>query len=87
MKHIFYKPEDCNCIEKIHCPICEGGLAMCKICKLAEGSLTTDCPGEIVDYETETKILRGELDYREDEGGWVNKPNPVHQQRLKKVRQ
>lgn len=46
-------------------------LFMCRICNLAEGSLTTECPGEKVDQQKENQILSGEIDYHH--GKWVTR--------------
>lgn len=49
MDHQFYtaadmkdEPEDSSLARHV----CEGGLAICKVCGIAEGALTTHCPGE-----------------------------------------
>lgn len=47
----------------IHCGFCNGGLFFCVTCKGAEGSLTTDCPGERMSPEVERRVLCGQLDY------------------------
>lgn len=43
-------------------------LAVCKVCGCYEGSLTTDCAGAIVDFDTQNKIYVDGLDYSEAEG-------------------
>ncbi len=78
MKHVYITPQDCDCKGKVpHCIICEGGALVCKICGLAEGSLTTDCPGEDSVSKTDD-IYSGQLDYR-DGCGWVEEKNPTNQ--------
>jgi hypothetical protein len=52
------------------CPICDGGLAVCAVCGLAEGALTTDCPGIPATMEQMDQVYAGDLDYRA--GVWVN---------------
>lgn len=56
-------------------------LAFCKVCKLYEGALTTDCSGENSASKAED-IYSGKIDYRKGEG-WVNKLNPTNQAWLK----
>lgn len=68
-----YETHD-NC-EKTNCLICDGGLSICEVCGLAEGELTTDCPGEKVSWDKKEFLMSGELDYRLCEGGWVEKSN------------
>jgi len=77
-KHDFKTSEDCNCTEA-GCMICDGGLALCKVCGLLEGALTTDCPGHKVPYCMGEMIYGGLLDYREAEGGWAAAKNPTNQ--------
>ena len=57
-----------------NCDVCDGGLAICKVCGLVEGCLTTDCPGENVYAEKNETIYNGQIDYRN--GQWVNEPSP-----------
>lgn len=54
-------------------------LCICKVCRLMEGDLTTDCCGEPVSMNISDEIYAGRLDYRDSEGGWVNKLNPTNQ--------
>lgn len=58
-----------GCSREGCCPICDGGLSVCKICGLFEGALTTDCPGARVFSATSDRIYRGDLDYRD--GHWI----------------
>lgn len=51
--------------------ICRGGLAACKVCSGAEGSLTTDCPGQPMTKEQSDGVYAGLLDYTEAQG-WCN---------------
>lgn len=71
MKHDFYEHcenDDCGGVCP-YCPYCT--LAVCKICGLYEGSLTTDCPG--VDSYTvySDRIYNCEIDFID--GKWVEK--------------
>lgn len=50
-----------NC-QTNYCNVCEGGLAICKICHLIEGSLTTDCPGED-SWDKHEQVYKGEIDF------------------------
>lgn len=70
MRHDYMTSKDCGCDDP-YCNICVAGLALCKVCDGAEGWLTTDCPGEVVPYETGERVGRGELDYIN--GAWVEK--------------
>ncbi|KLU61725.1 hypothetical protein CEB3_c19030 [Peptococcaceae bacterium CEB3] len=82
MKHQYFTPPDHGCDKEQYCLICDGGLAVCKVCHLAEGTLTTDCPGEPVPPNLEDLIYSGELDYR-DGRGWVSEANPTNQSLLR----
>jgi len=64
MGHITYK---CGCSSG-SCMICDGGLAMCKVCKLYEGGLTTECPGIVVAIDQSDDIYHGKLDFKD--GQW-----------------
>jgi hypothetical protein len=77
VEHIYHQAGDGHECNEFSCSYCE--LAVCRICGLFEGSLTTDCPGERVKCELSDKIYSEKLDYRVDEGGWVNKLSPVQQ--------
>lgn len=57
----------CDCGEG-PCRYCGGGLADCVVCHGAEGSLTTDCPGEPIPQETLDRVYAGAVDYREGRG-------------------
>lgn len=68
-KHVYETHEDC-CIR--HCPVCDGGLSICTVCLLAEGELTTECPGiAVVDPNRRELIYSGKLDFVE--GEWKEK--------------
>lgn len=62
-----------NC-ERSCCPICEGGLSVCTVCGLAEGSLTTHCPGLNVFHDKSNDIYNGKIDFKD--GAWVNQCSP-----------
>lgn len=51
----------CGCY---HCT-----LSVCDVCGCYEGSLTTDCPGEVVSHDRQQEIYETPLDYT-DERGW-----------------
>jgi hypothetical protein len=70
--HIFEKHT--NCRQEGVCPICDGGLSICTVCHLIEGSLTTNCPGKPVWKDLGDSIYAGDLDFRN--GEWVNAPSP-----------
>jgi hypothetical protein len=46
----------------------------CKLCGLAEGATTTDCPKVQVYTTHADRIYAGEIDYRD--GQWVNECSP-----------
>jgi hypothetical protein len=75
MKHEWYTRGDGHaCGDNWECNLC--ALSWCKVCGLFEGGLPTDCPGEKISEALATKIYEEKLDYREAEGGWVNKFSP-----------
>jgi hypothetical protein len=57
-----------NCRQEF-CQICDGGITACTRCGLAEGALTTECPGENVPYDRANDIYAGKVDFRG--GQWV----------------
>lgn len=67
MKHIRVRHTNC----KVHCPICDGSLFACRICNGAEGTLTTECPGTIINEEKQNLIYNGKLDFIN--GKWIKK--------------
>jgi len=71
MKHIFEEHTDCQ-VEG--CLICDGGLAICTVCGLAEGSLTTDCCGYRCAAEMGDSVYNGKKDFVN--GQWVDKKSP-----------
>lgn len=52
------------------CPICDGGLALCRVCRGVECSLPTECPGRELTDQEEDDICAGRLDYIN--GKWIN---------------
>lgn len=72
-KHIFYSESDFPTPEsrdtQHYRHVVEGGLAVCKLCGGAEGSLTTDCPGIKVPYYVGQAVYHKELDFRD--GIWM----------------
>lgn len=64
MKHEFLD----GCKDKCgSCYLC--CLSICKVCGLAEGSLTTDCPGVQSQKEYGDLVYKGKIDYRD--GKWI----------------
>lgn len=51
------------------CNFCN--LAVCAVCGAYEGSLTSDCPGAMVDFDKQQEVYTTDLDYT-DEKGWHN---------------
>jgi hypothetical protein len=68
--HSFQTPEDCSC-DNEHCNICVGGLHLCKVCGLAEGWLTTECPGYDVPYDMGELVGKKRIDFVD--GKWVDR--------------
>lgn len=66
MKHFLHTCEDKECLG---CNYCRGGLAFCRVCKGAEASLPTDCPGRRLTEVEEQRITEGSMDFVE--GAWV----------------
>lgn len=50
------------------CPICDGGLSNCLVCRGAESSLPTECPGIPMTHEQQDSVTSGTLDYIK--GNW-----------------
>jgi len=68
--HIFHK---CN---NLDCNICEGGLALCKVCGGVEGSLTTECCEKSLTAEQHDRIyFNRDLDFKN--GQWINEPSSI----------
>lgn len=66
MQHVWETHTNC---EDPHCPICDGGLVFCTVCKAGECELTTDCPGKPTTDEQRVSICEKVLDYIN--GRWV----------------
>ena len=68
MKHIW---DECKSeCDNEFCNICCGGLALCKVCGLYEGSLTTDCAGYRVKSDIGDQVYAGKLDFKD--GKWIH---------------
>lgn len=70
MKHKLAKHENCT---RPHCNICDGGLAFCEVCKGAEGSLPTECPGRVMTDEEEADVYAAKIDFKG--GRWIEGSN------------
>jgi hypothetical protein len=70
-KHIFETHTNCH---RTHCEVCDGGLSICTVCGLIEGSLTTDCPEKDSWLQYGDAVYAGEVDFRD--GKWVSEPSP-----------
>ena len=70
-KHVWEVHKECD---RLYCPICDGGLSVCTVCGLIEGSLTTDCPGYNCWSDKNEDIYAGKIDFIN--GEWVNKISP-----------
>ena len=60
MEHIWETHKECD---RIACPVCEGGLGICTVCGLIEGSLTTECPGVPSWAEHGENVYAGKEDF------------------------
>ena len=56
----------CTCL---HCT-----LSVCQVCGAYEGSLTTDCPGEGVDFDRQQEVYTTNLDYTKARGWHQGEP-------------
>jgi hypothetical protein len=50
------------------CIICEGGLGCCTVCGGAEGSLPTECPGELMPPHVQDAVYDEQIDF--SRGRW-----------------
>jgi hypothetical protein len=66
MNHTLYKCVDC---QKAHCQFCDGGLALCTVCKGAEATLTSTCTGAPLSEDQGRLVQAGKLDFKD--GKWV----------------
>lgn len=57
------------------CHICDGGLSNCLVCRGAEASLPTDCPGEAMSDERQVLVQNQTIDFRD--GAWVTLPGTL----------
>lgn len=64
--HTFEKHDKCD---RLHCPICEGGLSHCTVCGGLEGSLPTECPGRHMTAQEIEDVYAGKLDFFAPHGG------------------
>lgn len=71
MDHTYENHQNC---EHHHCPICEGGLALCTVCGGLEGGLTSECCGRVLTSEECDDVYAGKIDFRD--GNWVQAPSP-----------
>jgi hypothetical protein len=69
MQHDYERHADHEPDTEICRMICDGGLAVCKVCGGAEGSLTTECPGYQLDPNMLDNIYAGKSDYHA--GQWI----------------
>lgn len=58
----------CNC-DNPNCMICSAGLAICTVCKGAEGELTTECCGRVLTEQEKNDIYNKEIDFKN--GNWM----------------
>lgn len=67
--HQFEKHDNTFCSRYRQCLICDGGLSVCTVCRCAEGSLPTECPGTPVSSDTQDRIMAGTIDFKN--GNWT----------------
>jgi hypothetical protein len=72
MEHIWVTHKNC---EILNCNICEGGLAICSVCGLIEGSLTTECPGKSSYKDYGDMVYAGKKDFLN--GEWIDQCSPA----------
>lgn len=65
MEHTWHKCDKENCF------VCNGGLSWCITCGLAEGQLTTECPGYDVNEFTSCCTYGDLVDFKN--GEWIFK--------------
>jgi hypothetical protein len=58
-------------------------LAICSVCGAYEGSLTTDCPGEKVDFDRQQEVYKTNLDYVDSRGWHQGEPMKRRSPRFK----
>ena len=78
MNHEYYTRKDCpycSSPDYDNCNICEGGLSWCKVCNLAEGELTTECPGEDSTLFKDATYA-GNMDFID--GRWLGHPESLN---------
>lgn len=68
-QHKYVVHKDCKLNS---CIICDGGLALCEVCGLGEGALTTECCGHRVDSDVADDCYIGKQDFINNI--WVYKP-------------
>ena len=68
MDHDYETSKTCGCSNP-YCVVCVGDLAVCRVCGLYEGSLTTECPGVQCYSEKSSDVYAGKIDFRN--GQWV----------------
>ncbi len=70
MKHELFKHDVCD--KPGRCCYCDGGLSFCTVCKGAEASLPTNCPGRPMVLFEINAVSNGTFDFI-DGKGWVKK--------------
>lgn len=56
-EHVYEKHEECG---RNYCPICDGGLLWCVVCKGGEGGLAEECPGISEDKKRDDQETNGD---------------------------
>ncbi len=71
LPHVWVKHEQCT--NPGTCPICEGGLALCKVCGALEGALLETCPGVMLTDDQHDWNYKKFLRFRADGPAVVSK--------------
>lgn len=58
LEHKLHKCSDCEC------NVCSGGLALCEVCRGAEASLPSECPGRKMTAVEEDHVQAGNIDFK-----------------------
>lgn len=70
--HVYVEPKDHDHSKDEYfrsCMICDGGLALCKVCGGIEGALPSECPGTKMTSIQIEHVYAGDIDFRN--GAWI----------------
>lgn len=68
--HTILQPKDCNCDGTYPCPVCDGGLSFCTVCKGGEIELEEQSCEERIREKMEkySEKFKKQLDYLKERG-------------------